>query len=89
MLIMSVYALRIKHHLPVWMSDSKINLPRSKMTFPDFVIIIQFEKKLNDATVDFITDIFRGQNKNNLCCGSDCMECRSKVLKCDKNLIFF
>ena len=32
----SVYALRIKHHLPIRMSDSKINLPGSKITHPDF-----------------------------------------------------
>ena len=31
----TMYALRIKHHLPIRMSDSKINLPRSKMTCPD------------------------------------------------------
>ena len=36
----SVYALRIKHHLPVQTSDNKINLPGPKMTCPDFVIII-------------------------------------------------
>ena len=39
----TVYAFRIKHHLPVRTSDSKINLPRPKMTFPDYVIIIQLE----------------------------------------------
>ena len=38
--IFTVYALRIKHHLPVQTSDNKINLPGPKMTCPDFVIII-------------------------------------------------
>ena len=32
--IMPVYALRIKHHLPIRMSDGKINLPRSKNDLP-------------------------------------------------------
>ena len=34
----TVYTLRIKYHLPIWMSNSKINLPRSKMTCPDFCL---------------------------------------------------
>ena len=36
--ILVVYALRIKYQLPIWMSNSKINLPGSKMTCPDFCL---------------------------------------------------
>ena len=36
----TVFSLRIGSHFPIWANDSKINLPRWKITCPDFVIAL-------------------------------------------------